>query len=59
MVLSRILKPLSCTAQFKNLQATGFGFSIKPCLTYYPGPFQNLLIFMWLLKVFIWHSDNE
>jgi hypothetical protein len=30
VVLSRILKPLTCTAEFKNLQATGFGFSIKP-----------------------------
>jgi len=30
VVLSRILKPMSYTAPFKNLQAAGFGFSIKP-----------------------------
>lgn len=34
-------------------------FQLSHCLTYYPEPYKNLLICVWLLKVFIWLFDNE
>jgi hypothetical protein len=38
----------------KNLQATGFGFSVK-LSNLLSEPYKNLLILIWLLKGFIWH----